>query len=128
VSDIVWFMADGVRGVRWKRKRHDPAKRCATIERQQLGAMLALVTDEQQALLFGGRDVPVNTAEFGLCVNDHGSSHQGRGNTHTTRDRHPRAGFAPIVRRRRWHIGRSITKLSYGQRRAPWENRVRRRG
>jgi len=38
--------------------------------------MLALVTYEQQALLFSGRDVPVTAAEYGFGVNDrHGASH-----------------------------------------------------
>jgi len=51
-------------------------QRCTAIERQLLGAMLALVTYEQQALLFGGRDVPVTAAEYGFGINDrHGASH-----------------------------------------------------
>src|SRR5216683_2919750 len=75
---------DGMRGVFRERKWRDAAWRCAAIDRQLLGAMLALVTDEQQPLLFGGRDVPVTTAEYGLGVNDrHGASPRGRGNTYT---------------------------------------------
>src|SRR6267143_6492185 len=62
---------DGVRGARRDGKDHDAANRCASVERQQFGAMVVSIADKQQASLFGGRDVLVTAAECGRGVNYH---------------------------------------------------------
>ena len=62
---------DGVRGALRHGKDHDAANRCASVERQQFGAMVASIADKQQASLFGGRDVLVTAEECGRGVNYH---------------------------------------------------------
>ena len=60
------------------REGHDAAKRVASDQSQQFGAMVAPVTDEQRPIAFECRDVAVTTAEFGGRVNDHGGVSKAR--------------------------------------------------
>jgi hypothetical protein len=55
-----------------RREGHDRSNSRASIQAEQLGAMVALATDEQQSFLFRRRDVAVTTAELGGSVNYHG--------------------------------------------------------
>jgi hypothetical protein len=55
------------------RESHDRAWLWASIQVQQLGAMVALLTDEHQSFLFDSRDVAVTEAKLDGYVNYHGA-------------------------------------------------------
>ena len=56
------------------REGHGAATRWASVQRQQLGAMVAPRTDEHLSMAFGYRDVSVMTTEYGGSVNAHGGA------------------------------------------------------